>query len=186
MDMGELASAPRLMGRAPIPLMVEGTRPLVSADLALLASERGVRPPLVKKLRDRHHALARLLAQGMSEAEASAVTGYDRSRVSVLKGDPSFKELVAEYRGQENALFGEFTERAAVLTLSAMNEIQDRLEDEPEGFTVPMLLEVGKTFADRTGHAPVQKNLNLNANVELGSRLANARKRLAEVERGER
>lgn len=185
MAVPELDFAPR-SGRRTAPLAVEAVRALGEADLALLASERGTRAPAVKKLRDRHHQLARLMAQGMKVAELSAITGYDPSRISILKGDPSFRELLAQYREVEDGLLGEFTERAAVLTLSAINEIHDRLEDEPESFTVQTLLEVSKTFADRTGHAPVQKNLNLNANVDLGNRLSAARKRLAEVSAGER
>lgn len=170
---------PRLTGRASTHLSVEYVRDLGEADLALLASERGIKPKPVQRLRDRHHALARCLAQGMTNAEASAVTGYDPSRISILLGSPDFKGLVEHYRKIEDSLLGEFTDRATTLTLTAMNELQDRIEDAPQEISTTTLLEVVKTGADRIGHAPVTKSLNINANVNLGDRLQAARKRVA-------
>lgn len=171
-------TTPRLNGRAPRALEVVYVRDLAPPDLALLASERGTKAPQVQRLRDRHHSLARCLAQGMSNNEASAVTGYDPSRISILLSSPDFKDLVAHYRKVEDSLLGEFVDRATTLTLTAMNELQERLEDKPESLGEGMLLEVAKSFADRTGHAPITKNLNINANVNLGDRLQAARKRV--------
>lgn len=180
MDVSELTLAPRIKGRAAVPISTELVRELAPADFALLASERGsaeTRP--IAKLRDRHHALARCLAQGMKNNEAAAITGYDPSRISILKADPTFRELVEQYSRVEDSVMADFTDRATTLSLSAMNEIQDRLEDDPETFSVPTLLEVAKFAADRTGHAPISKNVNVNVNAGLGDRLAQARKRLA-------
>lgn len=167
----------RTRGRPPKPVEVEFVRDLSEADLALLASGRGVQAPSIKRLRDRHHALARLLAQGMSASEASAVTGYDPSRISILKKDPTFAELVDHYRKVDNALMAEFTERATLLTLTAMDVLQEAAENDE--LTVGQALEISKTFADRTGHAPVTKVQQTNINVDLGSRLAAARSRIA-------
>jgi hypothetical protein len=177
MTIAELSLNPRTSGRATRPLEVEVLRPLGASDLALLASERGVQSKPIAKLRDRHHALARCLAQGMTNAEASAVTGYDPSRISILKADPTFQELVAQYTSIEDGLLADFTDRATNLSLSAMNEIADRLEDAPEEFSIPTLLEIVKTTADRTGHAPISKNVNVNVSAGMGDRLAAARKR---------
>lgn len=170
---------PRTRGRAPRAVEVEFLRDLGEADLVLLASERQVTAPSIKRLRDRHHALARLLAQGMSNAEASAITGYDPSRISILKKDPTFAELVAHYHTQENALLAEFTERATTLTLEAMNVLQDAAEEGE--LTIGQALEIAKTFADRTGHAPVTKVQQTNINLDLGGRLAAARSRLEQA-----
>lgn len=174
----DISMVPRTRGRAARPLYVEFLRDLTPADIALLASERGIVAKPVQRLRDRHHSLARCLAQGMSNNEACAVTGYDPSRISILMGDPAFKDLLAHYRKIEDSLMGEFTDRATTLTLTAMNELQDRLEDKPEDISTGMLLEVVKTGADRIGHAPVAKSVNINANINLGDRLQAARKRI--------
>lgn len=156
-------------------------RDLSPADLALLASERQVQAPKIQRLRDRHHALAKCLAEGMSNAEAAAVTGYDPSRISILKGDASFQELVAHYRQVEDALLAEFTQRATILTLTAMDNLQEAAEAGE--LTVGQSLEIAKTFADRTGHAPLQRVQQTNINVDLGGRLQAARSRLESARR---
>jgi hypothetical protein len=43
------------------------------------------------------------------------------------------------------------------LSLDAIEILQERLHDSPEGFTIPVLLDLVKTFADRTGHGPNQE-----------------------------
>lgn len=42
--------------------------------------------------------LARLLAQGRSDREVAHITGYSLSSLSTLKSDPTFAELVDDYR----------------------------------------------------------------------------------------
>lgn len=169
---------PRTRGRAGLPLIAEVVRELGPADFALLASERGIKPPPLVRLNDRHHSLARCLAKGMAPAEASAVTGYDPSRISILQRDPAFKELVEHYRKVENALFAEFTERATNLSLTAMNKLQELLEDDDAPVSVGTALEIAKFAADRTGHAPVNKSMNVNINADLGARMEAAKRRL--------
>ena len=174
----ELDIGPRGRGRASKALDASMVRPLAPSDLALLASERGTASRPVARLRDRHHSLARCLARGMSNAEAAIVTGYDPSRISVLKGDPSFQELLSYYRACEDELLADFTQRATDLTLTAMDALQEAIEDEENPMAPAMILEVAKFAADRTGHAPVTKSLNVNVNADLGNRLDAARKRL--------
>lgn len=183
MTVDELNIAPRTRGRGTSPLQVEFHRELTQSDLALLASERGIKPTQLTRIRDRHHALARCLASGMSNTEASAVTGYDPSRISILLSDPTFKELLQGYRSIEQGLLADFTERATTLTLTVMENLQEKAENGDLSSSEE--LEILKATADRTGHAPVQKNLNLNVNAELGNRLAAARRRLETATRTE-
>ena len=176
----ELNLAPR-RGTGPAPKEVEVTvvRALGEGDVALLSVERAEAPQhRVSKIRDRHHALARCIAMGQTAEEASAVTGYDPGYISIMKADPTFAQLVDFYQNNESASMADFMERATVLTLSAMNEIADRLDSSPEEFSVSALLEVSKTFADRTGRAPVQRSVNVNATVDVGARMEAAPARL--------
>jgi hypothetical protein len=175
------ADLPRTRGRASRELEVEFVRALGPADLALLASERGSTAPSIKRIRDRHHSLARCLATGMKNSEASLVTGYDPSRISILLRDPTFSALVEDYRRMENGAAADFAERAGVLTLTAVNQLQDALEDEESPLPVSTVLEIAKFGADRTGHAPVSKNIQVNVNTQLGDRLRAARQRLARL-----
>jgi hypothetical protein len=178
----ELDFAPRISGRAQRPLTAESVRDLRESDLALLSSERGTRAPPIQKLRDRHHSLARALASGMRDHEASAITGYSASRISILKADPTFQELLAGYQSQSDTVFADFVTRASGLAVEAVKELHDRLEEDPESFTHGQLLEVVKTVADRSGNAPVQRSVSVGVNVDLGDRLAAARRRLQSLD----
>ena len=178
MEISSLDLSPRTRGRPRKAVQAEYVRELGPADFALLESGRGVKAPSLTRLRDRHHALARLLAQGKTPTEASIITGYDVSRISILKQDPTFQDLVTSYRSVEDGLMAEFTERAGLLSLTAMANLQEALEDDENPLPPSMQLEIAKTFADRTGHAPVQKSVQTNVNVELGSRMIAARQRL--------
>src|SRR5438046_2040789 len=73
---------------------VIGVRPLTQADLAL---PRG-KAPAVKRFRDSHHRVARLVAMGLRPGAVSIASGYSRVRISILLSDPAFQELVVGYR----------------------------------------------------------------------------------------
>jgi hypothetical protein len=182
MTFAELDISPRGRGRAAKPLLLEAARDLEPADLALLASERGVKPPQIKVIRERHHALARCLAAGMKPAEASVITGYDPSRISILKADPTFAALIEDYKSMNDGVTADFVQRTQTLSLTVVNRLQEAVEDEENLLSPGTLLEIAKFAADRTGNAPVMKNLNVNVNAELGSKLNAARRRLAEAE----
>lgn len=182
MTFAELDIPARNKGRAAKPLVIEPAGELGPADLVLLASERGIKPTEIKVLRERHHALARCLAAGMRPAEASAITGYDPSRISILKSDPTFAALVEDYRTMDANVSADFVQRTQVLSLTVVNRLQEAVEDEETSMSPGTLLEIAKFAADRTGNAPVTKNLNVNVNAELGNKLNAARRRLAEAQ----
>jgi hypothetical protein len=173
----ELDIAPRTKGRATKAVSFGTARELSTADLALLASERGVKPTAITQLRERHHALARCLAGGMSNSEASVITGYDPSRISILKSDPLFKALIEDYRTMSAGITADFVERTNILALTAVNRMQEAMEDEANPPSLSQALEVAKYAADRTGNAPTTKTQNVNVNVNLGDRLRAARER---------
>ena len=170
-------------GRRAVPLEVSVVGEVGDSDLALLAGARGSVVPMVKRLRDRHHALAKALVQGFSDAEASAITGYDPSRIATLKNDPSFKQLLAEYRTVKDGCFADFQERASVVSLEYLNILMDHAEETPEAISPSQALEVVKVLADRTGHAPVAKSVSVNATVDLTDRLTRARNRVIEAQK---
>lgn len=170
----------RTTGRAQAaPPTMEPLGEIAVSDLALLSEEKGSRPPPLKRLRDRHHALARVLASGKSEAEAAAIVGYDISRVSILKNDPAFNELLEFYRADVNRAYASMHEQLAGLSLDAVTELRERLEEAPEKLSVAQLVELTKMGADRTGFGPSQK-VEQNVNINLASRLEEARRRVRE------
>lgn len=173
--MNDLNFELHLVGRKAAPLTAEVVRPLRESDLVLLSTERGVQPSHVKRLSDRHHALARCLATGMGSAEACAITGYTPSRMSILKGDPAFEELLAFYRAGKGEAVQDLGDKLLAVARTAADELQDRLEDTPEAFDLASLESLVKTGADRSGYGP--KSTQVNVNVNLGDRLKAARER---------
>ncbi len=168
----------RTRGRAPVHLTAELVREIIPADLELLAAEKGSKTPALKRLSDRHHALARALASGLySPGEAALMTGYDPSRVSILQGDPTFQELLAFYRAEKDRAFSTTQDKLASVAGSALDEIQTRLEDEPEKLSVGQLIQLAALGADRTGNGPTSTQ-TLNVNDNTAQRLKVARERL--------
>lgn len=144
----------RTSGRAAQPVAVVEVRELDAADLALLGTERGIQAQPLKRIGERHHALARLLAQGTPPGEAGLIVGLTGSRVSILRSDPTFLELVDFYRADVQAAYRDMHETLAGLSLDAANELRERLEEAPDDLTVTQLIELTKLGADRTGHGP--------------------------------
>src|ERR1700735_5036318 len=86
-------------GKKAIPCnpQVDDLRLLKREDLHLLTEARPMRP--LDSLRDNHHRIARAVASGIPNGEVAALCGISYNRVSSLKQDPAFNELVAHYRG---------------------------------------------------------------------------------------
>lgn len=170
---------PRTRGRAPKQVEAEVVRELRPEDLVLLDVEKGSETPALKRLTQRHHALARLIASGLKPGEAAMCVDYSPSRVSILQNDPSFKELVQFYKEAADERYVEMHEKLSGLSQDALLELQQRIEDEPESFSNGMLLEIVTKLADRTGHGPSATQTNVNVSVNLAERLQAARERVA-------
>jgi hypothetical protein len=166
----------RTVGRAQKPIVVGETRELELEDLESLQVETATKPKPLKKLRNRHHQLAKMLADGVSEGDASIMCGYTNSHISILKADPSFKDLVTFYQEKVDDKYLDLHEKIAGLGEDAVDEITERLTNEPEEFSVGQLLEVSKMALDRSGYGP-QTSTNVNVNIGLADKLAASRKR---------
>lgn len=176
---------------------VSDIRVLKREDLAVLAVKRP--PNSIQTLRDTHHRVARAVAAGLRNDEIATLTGFSYNRVSVLKADPSFIELVAHYRGLITAEYvraaDPVIEYMASNALKAQAMLSDRLDAqmrkaefaeeqaaltgepvEPSAYgTVSDLLGIAELGLDRTGYGKVNKNLNVN--VDFAANLEAARKR---------
>lgn len=180
-DLGLEITTAAAEGRKAAPLALAFVREISRGDLALLASvPKAAGQAVIKKLTERHHALARALAGGMRPTEAAISIGYDVSRVSVLKSCPAFADLVEFYREQVSAEYVGFHSRMASLGHDAAATIQDRLEDDPDDFTNDELLKLATSMADRTGYGP-SRTEKVDVNVNLGERLQSARLRAKEA-----
>lgn len=161
---------------------VSDIRVLARADLAVLTIPRP--PNQIQNVRDTHHAVARAIAAGLSNAEVAALTGRSINRVSTLRQDPAFKELVAHKRAMIDAEFAASADpvidylRGNALKAAAM--LSDKLDDamdKEEFLPTRDLLGIAELGFDRTGYGKVNKNVNIN--VDFAAQLEAARKRSA-------
>lgn len=175
---------PPLSDNGPPVGLIGPTRPLTSADLASARLSAPPPPPSLSTLRYTHHRLAQLLASGVNRTVAARVCNYSSQRVHQLLDDPAFCELVAHYKIESDEEWADFNRLAGDLSVDALHILQERFDANPDKIPTATLLEAIKTLADRSGHAPINKNVQLNLNTEVGDRLgaARARRREAELE----
>ena len=181
MDLGLELKPPPARGRRAMKLNIAKKRDLTEADVNALwdIPEGGLESQTnqVLKIRNTHHALARLLAEGRKQVEVSSITGYSPSYISSIQNDPAFKNLVAYYKGQVEETFVSVHERLAALSMLSAEELQARLTENPDDFTIRELNELLSLSADRTGFGPQSRVTNLNVNVDLAERLRKGRER---------
>ena len=170
----------RTTGRAAKAVSAELERELGLEDVALLLDEKGVQAPQIKEFRERHHALARLIAEGKKPGEAALMQRYSQSRMSVLLADPAFRELVEHYRSIVDEAFLDFQQQLAALALDATMIMRSRMEDTPDDLSDAVVLQIIQVGADRTGHGPSQK-VEHNHKVGLADRLMSATARVAKM-----
>lgn len=164
-DMANVAKLPFRARAAPqgdyghgrkAPLTVDVLRELGPGDVMQDADGPGL--PAVQRLRESHHRVARLVARELHDAEISAITGMDLHRVNHLRNkDPAFRELVSFYRASREEELDYVKGRLHTLSLDALAEIQSRLDDAPETFSLKDLQSVAELSLDRTGHGPQSK-----------------------------
>ena len=134
------------------PLSLEYLRDLTPADVDVLNTiplDTAYVP--TKALRATHHALARLLAQGVSPAEAAATTGHSVSRVNMLRTcDRAFMDLIEHYKGEVHTQYLNVHARLAMLGLTTIEELMERLEVEPGKFTNRELFQLAELTFDRS------------------------------------
>jgi hypothetical protein len=180
-------------GRRPKPVQCEYVRDLTTEDLLKASTVPAEGTPSIKSLRASHHLLARTMATGIDLAEVSIITGYSVSRISILKGDPSFRELLAYYEAMEaeqaKTARADMHERLAQVGFDSLEVLHERLLDEPESFDNKTLLAVVEATADRTGHgktATVNHEHSHSLSEESLARIRNAtfqNRPLAEADR---
>lgn len=157
--LADVMAPPPSRGRRAKHVSVAVSRELNEADIRDLWNKPigSTTPPLVR-LRHQHHFLARLLAEGKPDHEASLITGMCPSRISILKQDPAFSELIKFYAAQVGEAYVNVHERLSVLGLTSTEELMERLEVEPERFSNRELMELAAFAHDRSGHGPTSKS----------------------------
>jgi hypothetical protein len=127
------------------PLELHIVRSLTEADLPKILNRgpTGIVPTgEVAKLRTVHHQPAQLIAQGISEVDIARITGYSQSYIAQLMNNPAFKGLVAHYSAVGEIAHVDAMKRLNALGITAMELLQERMEDSSDDFSVRELNEV--------------------------------------------
>lgn len=137
-------------------------------------------PSDLKKIREKHHHVARLIADGMTQRLVGQVCGYTEQYISILLNNPAMIELVELYRIQAGAHVKVATEKLKSVGLKALEKLDERLDkDELNNLE---LIATSKLGLDRGGLGPQQKVHNVNENhtidhAKLAELNAEARRR---------
>lgn len=131
-------------GRSATPLLVEVVRGLLPDDLPALTERTRAQPTGLLQLRHIHHQLAQLIAKGTDNAEIALITGYNSAYISKIKSDPLFEELLSHYSKERELIFIDTMERMKALGLSTLEEIQQRMADEPEKWTNQQVMDLAE------------------------------------------
>ena len=152
-------------GRPGTVLFFETDRELGHQDILRLAtagdSISRVGPPILKRLKDNHHAIARYLASGRTVSETAELVGLTPQRVGDLeRTDPAFGELLAYYRDQVRVSgvdeAREFRGALRNIGRGALEALKERLED-PEAVAAmetDSLRRLAEMALDRTDAPP--------------------------------
>lgn len=165
---------------------ITGIRPLVEADLELLRDKSVGSIPRIQRLRDSHHQVARLFAQGLKIYEIARITGHSLNSISRYQRDPAAAELIAHYRALKTEEWLDEQDQIAKLGTEAMTKslrhINDHFDDaDAAGELVPLprALAVASDMMDRFGYG--KKSAQLNFNVDFAANLEKAIARTKKV-----
>lgn len=134
----------------------------------------------IARIRDRHHQIARFVAQGIPRDRICKVMGMTRPRLDMLVDQtPAFQELVIYYEArklpEQHAAIEEYVDLLERNMIAAELEMADRLAESPDKLSVSELHKISRDSADRLGFS--KHSVNLNVNVTLKDRLEGLRRR---------
>jgi hypothetical protein len=134
---------------------------MLGAEVAAAAAPEELDDPAdLKKIRERHHSVARMIAGGLNQRMVSQLCGYTESYLSVLLNNPSMQELIELYRIQNGGGTALITEKLRTVGLKALEKLDQQLE--AGNLSNNDLLQLGKLGLDRGGFGPQSKHHVVN------------------------
>lgn len=147
---------------------------------------------IVQRYRESHHRVAQMLAAGCEEQFIVRTTGRSGRSLAILKADPTFMELVAQYSRKVEAAWAQATDEFADLAIRNMlrseRMVADRLDQaEEEGEKIPLLTldRIAQGRADRFGygkHQTVKHEHDFAAMLDRAIDRSGARERMKTID----
>lgn len=113
-------------------------------------------PSDLKKVREKHHSVARMIAGGLNQRMVSALCGYTESYLSILLNNPAMQELIELYRIQFGAGQAVAIEKLRTVGMKALESLDEKLD--AKGLTNQELLSLAKLGLDRGELGPSSKS----------------------------
>jgi hypothetical protein len=154
----------------------------LSTQVAMDEDDSDDDPTRLKKIREKHHSIARMIAGGLTQRMVSQLCGYTEGYVSILLNNPAIKELIELYRIQQGSAAAVVTEKMRTVGLKAVEKLEKKIEAGE--LSNQELLGAAKLGLDRGGHGPQSKQHVVNEthlfdHTELARRNQAARTRSA-------
>lgn len=156
-----MAKAHGLVSNPSMPAIMD-EQPLGYDDLNDLAEQRSVGETQLQRIRSIHHKIAQMLAQGCANVEVAAAVSMNPTYISVLRADPAFQELLSHYENAEQEAWADVRKKAALVGMTAVEVLQDRLLENPDRVSTKDLVQVVQSGLDYGGHKPAQRSENLH------------------------
>ncbi len=157
-------------GRGKANLSCEIVRELTAEDLPAL-QDRSLVPsvthPALTALRSAHHQLAQLIAKGLDQETVCLITGYSTAYVSRLRTDPAFSKLLEYYEVEREQVFVDVLARMRDLGLATLEELQARLVEDPDSFSIRELHEQAKILLPQQGQSGQSPSNGPSAGVQV-------------------
>lgn len=156
MDLSEIIVPEGAVGKPIVTCVIEGH--LEEEDLRELTLSvptepvEGDDPSDLKKIKEKHHSVARMVASGLTQRMVAQLCGYTESYLSVLLNNPAMQELVELYRIQQGAATQVITEKLKTVGLKAIEKLEAQIE--ADALSNQELLSAAKLGLDRAGHGP--------------------------------
>lgn len=137
-------------------------------------------PADLARIKERHHHVARLIANGLTQRLVATICNYTESYLSVLLNNPAMQELVELYRIQQGASVAVITEKLKTVGMKALEALDEKIDGG--SLNNQELLAAAKLGLDRSGHGPASKTHHVDErhiidHAELSRINARARER---------
>jgi hypothetical protein len=122
----------------------------------------------IARLRERHHSVARLIANNFAQNIVCQITGYTDAYLSTLLKNPAMQDLIGHYRAQHNNAAEVVGEKLRTTAMRAVEALSDRLDegsDSENALSNNDLIALAKLGLDRSGHGPTSTQINKNLDV---------------------
>lgn len=124
-------------------------------------------PANLKRLREKHHSVARLVASGLTQRLVAQMAGYTESYVSVLLNNPAMQELVDLYRVQYGSSALIIGEKLRSVGMKALEAIDEKFSSTQGITDVHELTAIAKLGLDRSGHGPTSSHHVISENHNI-------------------